>query len=62
MADKTSAATIGYAPAVSFVTTAGTIATESASIIFDEDSTAVEVAAAIERAKIQVLDFMADKA
>lgn len=62
MADKTSIAAYATSPTVANVITSGTISVNGVTTVFDEDSTSVEITAAIERAKIQFLDYMSDKA
>lgn len=62
MADKTSSAALGADASVANVTTAGSIAVNATTIVFDEATPdSVEISAAIERATIQFLDYMADK-
>lgn len=57
MADKTSTGAVGTAPTQSNVSTAGTIAADTASIIFDDASRSVDISDAIERAKVQAQDY-----
>lgn len=57
MADKTSTGAVGSAVSQSNVTTAGTIAADTAAIVFDDASRSVDVADAIERAKVQAQDY-----
>lgn len=62
MADKVSTTAYGEAPTVANVTTSGSIAASAILLAFDDASTSVELAAQLEKAKIQMLDYLADQA
>jgi len=61
MADKTiAAATLGDTYA-NLPTTAGTIAVQNVSVVWDDATSTDDLMVALEKAKIAILDYQADK-
>lgn len=61
MADKTSTSTQGFEVSQTYVTTAGTIAADTVSIIFDDASTSGSILALLEKAKLQIVAYYAKR-
>ena len=62
MADKTATATYGVEPKVALVTTAGTTAAGVNTFLFDEADALSSVLDNLEKCKIMVTDYYANKA
>tara|TARA_R110000803_G_scaffold59792_1_gene118743 strand:- start:895 stop:1086 length:192 start_codon:yes stop_codon:yes gene_type:complete len=62
MADKTATAVLGVAPAIGAVTTAGSSVVGTNTFLFDEDDTLGSVLDNLEKCKIMVTDYYANKA
>lgn len=57
MADKTTASGIGQAPTQANVSTAGSIAAGSVTIVFDDASSLLDLEASLEKASIQMRNY-----